>query len=293
MRLSPALTSLGAVSLLLGLSACSGAQADDTAAGGDAAPTFGTCEVTGTRGEFALQTIAPKTLTVKADLPSTGWYNGDTVESIDSGVDYCLLATIAHRAGLDKIQLVNTSWDGLIAGKAGAFDLSLNQITINDERKRIFDFSDPYFESTAGLLVKKGADVTAENLKTKRIGVKQGTVGQILGDRIAPTTPLSVFPGDPELRAAVAAGRVDVGIQDLSIVMAAAKESGDRLAVAGQVKTDEKYGAIFTKGSPNVAVVNKIVKAAIDDGSVERFSKVYLTEAYGLDPTAVPVWTVQ
>lgn len=289
MRRSTILGAAVTAAALLATSACGGESDAETgsASGGD----YGACEVTGTAGEFELETIKPNTLTIKADLPSPGWYNGDTVEEIDSGVDYCLLATIAHRSGLDKIELVNTSFDGLVAGKAGDFDLSLNQITITPEREEVMDFSAPYFDSTAGLLVKAGADVTAENLRDLRIGVKQGTVGQsLVADSIRPSSEVSVFPGDPELQAAVAAGRIDVAVQDLSIVLGAAQQSGGKLEVVGQLETDEQYGALFPAGSPNVDTVNEIIVQAEADGTLTALQKEYLTDAYGMDPTAVPVW---
>lgn len=183
------------------------------------------------------------------------------------------------------------SWSPLVAGKAGDFDLSLNQITITPEREEVMDFSDPYFDSTAGLLVKAGADVTEDNLREQRIGVKQGTVGQsLVQETIRPSTEVSVFPGDPELRAAVAAGRIDVAVQDLSIVLGAAKESGGALEVVGQLETEEQYGALFPADSPNVETVNEIITQAQDDGTLTNLRKTYLTDAYGMDPTAVPVW---
>lgn len=270
-------------------SACggdSGANSSSTSGG-----NYGECEVTGTAGEFELETIKPDTLTVKADLPSPGWYNGDTVAEIDSGVDYCLLATIAYRSGLNNIELINTSFDGLVAGKAGDFDISLNQITITPEREEVMDFSVPYFDSTAGMLTKADADVTEDNLSDLRIGVKQGTVGQsLVSEAIQPTTDVSVFPGDPELQAAVAAGRIDVAVQDLSIVLGAANQSGGKLKVVAQVETDEQYGALFPADSPNVETVNEIITQAREDGTLTELNKVYLTDAYGMDPTAVPVW---
>lgn len=290
MRLPKALLPLTLVCALLA-SGCSSGDSGTKAA--DKTSDYGNCKVSGKKGEFKLKTIKPDTLTVKADLPSPGWYNGDTVKQIDSGVDYCLLANIAYRSGLGHIDLVNASFAGLVAGKAGSFDLSLNQITITPEREKVMDFSVPYFDSTAGILVKSGADVTADNLRTKKIGVKQGTVGQILADKkIDPQQTVSVFTGDPSEQAAVAAGRIDAGIQDLSIVLGAAKKSNGKLKVVGQVKTGEHYGVMLPKGSDNLPVVNKIIKQAKSDGTIKRLQKAYLSKAYGVDPTSVPVWNL-
>jgi len=269
---------------------CGATAESEVQANGNPA-SYGDCEVTGTKGEYSLETLTKNTLLMKADLPSPAWYNGDTVEDIRSGFDFCLLVNIAHRAGIDNVKLQMASFDGLVAGKSGDMDLSLNQITITDERKKVMDFSDPYFQSTAGVLVKTGADVTEDNLADSTIGIKQGTVGQILvTDTLKPTTAPSVFPGDPEQQAAVAAGTIDAGIQDLSIVLGAASKSGGKLEVVGQIETDEAYGIMMAKGSPNLDTINKILADLKADGTLDKLSAAYLADAYGVDPASIPVW---
>nr|MDK7249274.1 transporter substrate-binding domain-containing protein [Corynebacterium amycolatum] len=50
-------------------------------------------------------------------------------------------------------------------------------MSITDERKKSFDFSDPYFDSGLQLAVKKGNDKikSYDDLKGKKVGVKIGT----------------------------------------------------------------------------------------------------------------------
>lgn len=279
-------------SLLL-LAGCS-APAEQAAQADGRPASYGDCEVTGEKGQYELETLTDNELLMKADLPSPGWYNGDTVESIRSGFDFCLLVNIAHRAGIDNVKLVMSSFDGLVAGKAGDMDLSLNQITITDERREVMDFSDPYFQSTAGVLVPAGSDLDEASLADAKLGVKQGTVGQILvNDVIKPSEEPAVFPGDPEMQAAVAAGNIDAGIQDLSIVLGAASKSGGKLEVVGQIETDEAYGVMLPKNSPNTAVINKILADLEADGTLAALSAAYLTDAYGVDPATIPVWNVR
>jgi polar amino acid transport system substrate-binding protein len=293
MRLHLLLLAPAALATTLIFSGCSASTANQVQENGNPA-SYGDCEVTGEKGEYTLETVSKNTLLMKADLPSPGWYNGDKVEDIRSGFDFCLLVNIAHRAGIDNVKLQMASFDGLVAGKAGNMDLSLNQITITEERKKVMDFSDPYFQSTAGILVKSGADVTEGNLKNSTLGVKQGTVGQLLvEDVIKPGTKASVFPGDSEMQAAVAAGNVDAGIQDLSIVLGAVAKSGGKLEVVGQIETDEAYGIMMEKGSSNLDTINKILADLKADGTLDKLSAAYLTDAYGVDPASVPTWTVQ
>lgn len=284
-------TALTASAALL-LAGCS-APAEEAARADGLPASYGDCEVTGERGEYTLDTLEEGVLLMKADLPSPGWYNGDTVADIRSGFDFCLLVNIAHRAGIDDVRLVMSSFDGLVAGKAGDMDLSLNQITITDERRKVMDFSDPYFQSTAGVLVTADSELDEAGLADAKLGVKQGTVGQILvGDIIAPAQDPAVFPGDPEMQAAVAAGNIDAGIQDLSIVLGAATKSDGKLKVVGQIETDEAYGVMLPKDSPNTAIVNEILAALEADGTLAALSAAYLTDAYGVDPASIPVWNV-
>ncbi|MGV8969147.1 MAG: hypothetical protein ACOH1J_01720, partial [Microbacteriaceae bacterium] len=108
-----------------------------------------------------------------------------------------------------------------------------------------------------------------------------------------PSKDPAVFPGDSELQAAVLAGNVDAGIQDLSIVLGAATQSKGKLTVVGQILTDEAYGIMMPKGTPNLATINKILAALKADGTLDKLSATYLVEAYGVDPASIPVWDVK
>ena len=256
-----------------------------------AAVSFGECQLTGTPGKYHLQTVAPGVLTIKADLPSAGWWNGDTVTSIKSGYEYCLAAEIAYRSGLTSLDLQNVSFDQLVSGKLTGFDMSLDEISITPARQQVFDFSDPYYNSYIGVLAKAGANVTAANLTGLRLGVKQGNAAQQwVQDTLKPSQEPSVYPGDSEALAAVAAGRIDAYLQDVAIELGQAKQSGGQVAVVGQYKTDQAYGILMPKGSPNLATVNQILADCKADGTLDQLTKTYLGPAFGGDPSSVPVW---
>ena len=60
--------------------------------------------------------------------------------------------------GWTRSQVVNVAWDALVAGQTKDFDFALSEISITDERKKVVDFSVPYFRSDIGVLVKKGTE---------------------------------------------------------------------------------------------------------------------------------------
>jgi polar amino acid transport system substrate-binding protein len=145
---------------------------------GMAQTKIGNCEVTGPKGQFPIRPAVAGQLTVQTNLPGPGFWNGDSPATIKDGFEYCLAANIAHRAGLDKVVVQNVAWDALIAGQTRNFDFALSQITITEARKRVVDFSRPYFSSDIGVLVRaadKAKFNSPASLKTARLGVQQAT----------------------------------------------------------------------------------------------------------------------
>lgn len=257
---------------------------------GFAQTKIGDCAVSGKKGEFPIKPVAAGTLTVQTNLPAPGWFNGDTPTTIKSGFEYCLAANIAYRAGLDNVKIANVSFDALVAGQTKAYDIAFSQVTITDARKKVVDFSPPYFSSDQGLLVRTGTKVDASNIKTLKIGAQQGTtaVDYLKGTLKVPDGNIRVFPDTPNMFTALQAKQVDVVMLDTAIVLVQAKQSAGKLAVVGQYKTGEEYGAIYPKGSANKAQLDKIFKALTAEGVLKKLSATYLSKELGGDPTAVP-----
>jgi polar amino acid transport system substrate-binding protein len=268
------------VPLLLGISAATAAAAQ-----------FGDCEVTGKKGSVKLETVVPGALSVRPVLPAPGWWNGDSPETIHGGFEYCMAANMAYRAGLDRVNIVSRSFAQILTGQAKGFDIALSEITITDERKKVVNFTDPYFDSDQGILVKKGSNITAENIKTKRLGVKQGTtILQYLTDKVKPVEPPKVYPEVAAMYAALAAGQVDAVLYDTPNVLAQAKQSGGRFEVVGRYDTGERWGGLVNRDSPNLAAFNKLIKEMKDDGTFDRLAARYLAPSLGEDPGKVPIF---
>lgn len=254
------------------------------------AQKIGNCELSGTKGQFPLKPAVAGQLTVQVNLPAPGWWNGDSPDTIKDGFEYCMAANIAYRAGLDKVKVQNVAWDALVAGQTKAFDLALSQISITPERKKVVDFSVPYFSSDIGVMVKKGAKVDASTIKNLRVGVQGGTTAEPFAKNTLKVKTLRVFPDTPGMFTALLAGQVDVAMIDTSIVLAQAKASAGKLEVVGQYKSDDIYGALYPKNSPNKATLDKIIQSMIDDGTLKKLSQKYLASAWGADPLAIPYW---
>ena len=257
-----------------------------------AANMIDNCEVTGEKGSMKIDAPAqPGQLTLETNLPAPIWYNGDTPDLIKDGMEYCMAAEIAWRAGFDKVKLVAVEWDAMIAGQTHDFDLAMSEISITEERKKVHDFSTPYFSSDIGVLTKADAPVDATTIKKARIGVQQATTGAtFVTDKLGVAAP-QVYPDSGSMFAALTAGQIDVAMTDTSIVLAQEVQGGGKLKVVGQYKTGETYGAIYPKGNPNNATIDKIIAAMIADGTMAKLSGKYLAAAWGKDPATITYFT--
>jgi polar amino acid transport system substrate-binding protein len=259
---------------------------------GGSGTNFGDCKVTSKKNSISIKPVTAGTLTVETTLPAQGWWNGTTPSSIKSGYEYCMAADLANMAGLTSVTVKNVSFDQLVAGRTNSFDIALAEISITSERAKVVDFSTPYFDSNIGVLTKTDAGVTADNINSKSCAAYAGTTSvPFMQDKLKCHS--RVYPNSQTLYQGVLSGQVDVAFLDTAIVLAEAKATGGKLAVVGQYKTGEKYGAIYPKGSANEKGLDQGIQTLIKDGTTNQLSKDYLGPAFGGNPSSVPVWTIK
>lgn len=254
-----------------------------------AANMIGNCELTGEKGSIPIATPAkPGQFTVQVSLPAPIWWNGDTPEAIKDGFEYCMAAEIAWRAGYDKLEVVNVGWDPLIAGQTSGYDISLSQISITEDRKKVHDFSVPYFSSDIGVLVRADKPVDEKTIKDATVGVQQATTGASFATDKLGLANLQVYPDQGDMFTALRAGQIDAALTDTSITLAEEANSGGKVKVIGQYKTGETYGGIYQKGNANNATIDKIIEAMKADGTMAKLGEKYLAAAWGKDPATIP-----
>jgi len=126
-------------------------------------------------GSLVLAGCAPEPTKVRIATDAT-WPPFESVNEQTKeieGFDIDLMTAIAERADLE-IEFVNVAWDPLLAGMAQCqYDAAISAMTITEERKEKFLFSDPYFE--AGQIVTVRIDNTDINSKDDLGGKVGGT----------------------------------------------------------------------------------------------------------------------
>jgi polar amino acid transport system substrate-binding protein len=257
-----------------------------------AADMIGNCEVTGPKGSMAIATPAKAgQFTVGVSLPAPIWWNGDTPETVKDGMEYCMAAEIAWRAGFDNLEVVNLGWDAMISGQTAGWDMAMSEISITDERKAVHDFSIPYFNSGMAILTRADAPVDPTKIKDAKVGVQQGTTGAKYATEKLGVADPQVYDEQGSMFAGLRAGQIDAAITDTSITLAEEVATAGKSVVVGQYDTGESYGAIYPKGNANNGAIDKIIQAMIDDGTIKKLGAKYLASAWGKDPAAIPYLT--
>ncbi|MGE3876505.1 MAG: ABC transporter substrate-binding protein [Parvibaculaceae bacterium] len=250
---------------------------------------IGNCELTGAKGSIPIAAPAVAgQLTVAVSLPAPVWWNGDAADAIKDGMEYCLAAEIAWRAGYDKLKVVAVDFVPLVSGQVKDYDLALSEISITDERKKVVDFSVPYFNSDIGVLTRADKPVTAKTVRKVTVGIQQGTTGAAFALDVLKVKDYNVYAERGDLFKALSDADVDAVLTDTSITLSEEAASGGKTKVVGQYKTGEIYAAVYPKANANNPALNKIIKAIIDDGTLKKLSAKYLAAAWGRDPAGIP-----
>ena len=218
---------------------------------------------------FAAMTVtafaAPKSIKVATDAT---W---PPMEMVDAnkhivGYDIDFLNAVAKEAGL-AVEFKNTAWDGIFAGlDSGQYDAIISSVTITEERKAKYDFTDAY-TSIGQILVVPKTDKTSKtiaDLKGKKVGSQIGTTGAMEVKKVAGVESKTY----DEIGLAfedMAAGRIAGVVCDEPVAAHFAlqkKEYKEKFKIVGKAFTKEGYGIVVKKGNKElVAQLNKGIKA--------------------------------
>lgn len=110
--------------------------------------------------------------------------------------------------------LVSQEWDGMMpALNARKFDLIVASMTISDERRKVADFSDSYYDIPSTFIARAGTfkDVTPQTLKGKTIIVTRNTPRAKYVALHYPHSAVLQVAKEADVTMELAAGRGDIG----------------------------------------------------------------------------------
>ncbi|MFC4616205.1 ABC transporter substrate-binding protein [Cellulomonas algicola] len=252
----------------------------------DDAPTG---DPTSTAGGLA--TVKDGVLTIATSDPAYEPWVVDNDPSNGEGFESAVAYAVAEQLGYDADQVEWTvaSFDQIIAPGAKDFDFAVNQVSISDERSKSLAFSSPYYETTQAVVTLEGspaADTTSlADLKDVRIGAMVGTTSLTAAQNtIAPTTPVSPFNDNDQVKQALTSGLVDAIVVDLPTALYVTAAELDGGVLVGQLPGSaggDQFGLVMDLDSPLTADVSAAVDALREDGTLAELEAQWLTDAAG------------
>jgi peptide/nickel transport system substrate-binding protein len=170
-----------------------------------------------------------------------------------TGFDIDLLNAIAKDQKFE-VEVRNTAWDGIFAGlEAGQYDAIISSVTITDDRKKTYDFSDPYFDANQAIVVTAdNTDITGEaDLQGKTIGTQIETTGSFAVRKLG-LEPKQYDSPDLAMQDMLN-GNINAVVVDYPVAANFALQSPQfqgKLKIVGELKTEEQYGLTVQKGDP-------------------------------------------
>ncbi len=194
------------------------------------------------------------------------------------GFDIDLMTAIAEKAGLE-IEFMNVAWDPLLAGIAQCqYDAAISAMTITEERKEKFLFSDPYF--FAGQIITVHINNTEiaskHDLSGKVAGAQIGTTGSFEIEKIGGAT-LKTYDDIGLAMQDLINGQIDAVVADNPLALGYVGENPDKLKTVGEVFTDENYGIAVCKTKTDLLEkINEGLKAVKAEGLIEQLVEKWL-----------------
>jgi polar amino acid transport system substrate-binding protein len=196
------------------------------------------------------------------------------------GFDIDLFNAVAKEAGL-TVEYKNTPWDKIFTGlEAGKYDAIISSVTITDERKKKYAFTDPYFTAGQILVTPKASTArTPAELKGLKVGAQADTTGAMIITR-TPGVVLKTYDDIQAAFADLASGKIQGIVCDTP---AAANyvfqnpQYKDKFKIASAPLTQEPYGIVVKKGNQALLeLLNKGIKAVKAKGIDKQLEKKWL-----------------
>ena len=194
-----------------------------------------------------------------------------------TGYDVEVITAVAEKMGVEA-EFEETQWDAIFAGlEAGRFDVIANQVSITDERKATYDFSEPYTVSS-GVIVTTAdnTDITSfEDLSGKTTAQSLTSNWNELAK--ASGANVEAVEGWAQSITLLEQGRVDATINDeLTYLDYQKTNNNEGIKIAATTEESSQSAVAVRKGSTElVDAINTALDELRADGTLAEISEKY------------------
>ena len=212
-----------------------------------------------------------------AAFPPFEYIGGESGDEV-VGFDAEIAKEIAKDLG-KELKIEDMEFDTLLTAlNANKIDFVIAGMTINPKRAESVNFSEPYYEATQAVIVRK--DQTAvkviDDLKDKKISVQLGTTGNDMASKYTGEANISAFNTGFEAVMELKNGKVDCLIIDQQPAMNFVAKNPE-LEILSFDFEPEYYGIAIKKDDKDLlASVNKTLKRLKSSGKYDELISQFM-----------------
>lgn len=190
------------------------------------------------------------------------------------GVDMDIAQAIADSMG-KKLEIKNMDFDGaLLAVQKGTIDFVAAGVSVNEERKKVMDFSDDYVNSTEVVVVNKANPMVtdATKLEGKIVGVQQGNIADFYVEANCKAKKINRYTKFAQAAEDLKNGKIDCIVMDKYPADELVKANTELSILDGSLFQD-KYAIAVKKGNKELLdKINAVIQKLKDDGKIVEFT---------------------
>ncbi|MGH2404104.1 MAG: basic amino acid ABC transporter substrate-binding protein [bacterium] len=251
-----------------------------------AAPTpapMATAPTTAAPGSASVPDLGGREIKIGSDTTYPPFETVDEQKTI-VGFDPDLMAEICRRANC-KARFMTAAWDGIfVALSQGQYDAVVSGVTINDERRKTVDFSEPYLRYGQVVLVRadESAITGVDALRGKVVAVQTGTTNDEKATALQKEGKLADIKRYETFALAVKAllnKDLDAVIIDSPAADGYMSASPGRLKKVGEPFTSEALGIALKQGETGLkAAFDAALVQMKGDGTIDRLYQKWFVE---------------
>lgn len=206
----------------------------------------------------------------------------DEATNEGAGFDYDIWNEICNRLDCTA-EFVEAGWPAVIEETGqGVYDTAADGISINEERKEVVAFSDPYMTTIQKFMVRGDEDrfTTSDEFIAGDyiLATQVGTTNELLGNDLVGTDRIEAYDSFPVAVQALLSGDVDaVIIDDVAGQGYQGANSGQLKTVEGDLQSDP-LGFIYAHDSDLIDPVNKVIADMKADGTLDALIKEWFID---------------
>lgn len=198
------------------------------------------------------------------------------------GIDVDIANKVAAKLG-KKLAINDVEFESLPAElSSGKCDFVAAGMSVDEDRKKNMDFSDPYFDATQSIIVLKGSAIQSRtDLNGKKVGVQQGTTGDKFCTNEKHTSDIKVgtvkrYNKGADAISDLTAGRIDAVVIDDFPAQKFVSQNSAKLVKLKDALTVEHYAIAVKKGNTElVNTINGVLKDMKSSGELDKIINKY------------------